>query len=790
MSYVALDRRDYIITAIYHTNLVTAIGSGNTAALRDRSLPVARLEGTGLVGKRVVLTSAIALLALSAPSRPAASHAEVSPARAPYAWRNVRVGGGGFAPGIIFSTVERGLAYLRTDMGGAYRWDAAARAWLPLQDGNAVSSYMGIESIAADPVDADVVYLAAGMSARGEAAIWRSDDRGARWRITPVPFAMGGNEDGRGLGERLAIDPHRPATLMFGSRHDGLWRSDDSGAHWRKVDSFPVAGLGKPVQSRATHGGLSFVLFDRAHRGRIFVGRADPGAHLFRSDDGGGSWRTVSGGPDDSMCAVKAVLGADGVLTMTFSDAIGPNGITRGGVWRYDPATNVWTDVTPDRRPDAPPGGYMGVAVSAQDPRVIAVSTVNRYRPVDTVWRSSDAGAHWDQLYQRSTRDVTQTPFLAFDGPADFGHWIAGLAIDPFDPGHAAYVTGATLYETRAFDRPGAVPWKPWTRGIEQTAIITLISPTGGAPLISGFGDIAGFRHDDLTVSPPNSHRNPYLTNTNTLDYAGLAPAVVVRSGSSHSREVAGASLAWSQDGARSWQPLVTPGRLASERTGDAPIIVSADGAIFLVETEQPVLTRDRGRTWVRIQGLPAGLRPVADKADPSRFYVVDTLNNRVLRSTDGGAHFMPVAAQGLPADLSSARGRNREAQSPLLATPGTAGLLWLNLGGDLYRSVDGGVHWARVGAGLRVAQFGLGKAAAGARWPALYAIGQEAGQDAVWRSIDGATTWQRINDDRHQWGLRFRVISGDPRIFGRVYIGTDGRGVVYGDPVARNKKG
>ena len=134
MSYVAPDRRNYIITANYHTNLVTAIGSGNTAALRDRSLSVARLEGTGLVGKRVVLTSAIALLALSAHSRPAASHAKVSPARAPYAWRNVRVGGGGFAPGIIFSTVERGLAYLRTDMGGAYRWDAAERAWLPLQD--------------------------------------------------------------------------------------------------------------------------------------------------------------------------------------------------------------------------------------------------------------------------------------------------------------------------------------------------------------------------------------------------------------------------------------------------------------------------------------------------------------------------------------------------------------------------------------------------------------------------------------------------------------------------------
>ena len=81
---------------------------------------------------------------------------------------------------------------------------------------------MGIESIAPDPVDSNVVYLAAGMGQWGEAAIWRSADRGASWRITPVPFKMGGNEDGRGLGERLAIDPSRTSTLFFGSRHDGL----------------------------------------------------------------------------------------------------------------------------------------------------------------------------------------------------------------------------------------------------------------------------------------------------------------------------------------------------------------------------------------------------------------------------------------------------------------------------------------------------------------------------------------------------------------------------------------
>jgi hypothetical protein len=332
--------------------------------------------------KQFLQATALALLvcvganavAENAGAEPTASSA------APYNWRNVTLGGGGFAPGIVFSTVERGLAYLRTDMGGAYRWDAAQARWLPLQDDETEPSFMGIESIAPDPVDANIVYMAAGMGARMPAAIFRSADRGATWRKTMVPFAMGGNEDGRGMGERLAVDPHAHTTLLFGSRHDGLWRSDNSGAAWQKVASFPLAGLGKPDRPRVTHGGLSFVLFDPAERGRIYVASADPGAqHLFRSDDGGKSWQTIAGGPSADLLPTKGVVGRDGVLTITYCDYIGPNGIKRGEVWRFDPQKGEWRDVTPLKGAAVVPGGYMGVAVAASDPNIIAVSTVNRY---------------------------------------------------------------------------------------------------------------------------------------------------------------------------------------------------------------------------------------------------------------------------------------------------------------------------------------------------------------------------------------------------------------------------
>jgi xyloglucan-specific exo-beta-1,4-glucanase len=48
---------------------------------------------------------------------------------------------------------------------------------------------------------------------------------------------------GRGMGERLAIDPHNNKILFFAARSGhGLWKSADSGATWKNVTSFPDAG--------------------------------------------------------------------------------------------------------------------------------------------------------------------------------------------------------------------------------------------------------------------------------------------------------------------------------------------------------------------------------------------------------------------------------------------------------------------------------------------------------------------------------------------------------------------
>jgi hypothetical protein len=139
----------------------------------------------------------------------------------PYAWRSVRIGGGGYVSGLVFHPHEKGLLYARTDVGGAYRWDAKRQQWVSITDwiGADDANLLGIDSLAVDPNDAGRVYLVAGTyttERTGFAAVLRSNDRGKSFLRSNLPFRMGGNELGRGNGERLAVDPHDGRVLLLG----------------------------------------------------------------------------------------------------------------------------------------------------------------------------------------------------------------------------------------------------------------------------------------------------------------------------------------------------------------------------------------------------------------------------------------------------------------------------------------------------------------------------------------------------------------------------------------------
>ncbi len=111
---------------------------------------------------------------------------------------------------------------------------------------------------------------------------------------------------------------------------------------------------------------------------------------------------------------------------------------------------------------------------------------------------------------------------------------------------------------------------------------------------------------------------------------------------------------------------------------------------------------------------------------------------------------------------------------------PGREGEFWIISKGGLIHSTDSG-NKVSVTPNVFAIAMGFGKAAPGRDTPAIFLVGKVGEIEGIFRSDDGGGSWVRINDDRHGYG-EIRVITGDPRIFGRVYFGTGGRGIIYGD--------
>ena len=726
-----------------------------------------------------------------------------APAGTPYTFKNVVILGGGFVTGTIFSPVKGGPLYARTDVGGAYRWDGAQKVWIPLTDHfERMTNYMGIESIAPDPVDPNKVYAALGtysQSWAGNGAIARSSDQGNTWQLTEMMIKMGGNELGRSNGERLAVDPNQTKILYFGSRRNGLWKSEDGAVTWKKLESFPIkedeAALGIP-----------FVVFDAKSGGK---GKATPVMYagfsrfkepnLYVSKDAGATWKPLPQPPTPFM-PQHLELDSKGIAYVAYYSGPGPHDreedpkllgmkdLPSGAVFKFDPKSGAWTDITPVKPNPAQDDkfGYGGLSVDPKSPGTLIVSTLNRYAKGHNIFRTTDGGKTWKDLFAKSEWDIAGAQYLYWHRPKlDTPHWIGDVDIDPNDPAHLTFITGTGIWRTldaTNADKDQPVHWRFTTEGLEETVVTALVSPPKGAELLSGVGDICGFRHDDVNKAPPTGNFNPPFNATTGLDFAEGNPDIVVRVGTLWNP---GKHGALSKDGGKTWKEFAT--EPAEAKTG-GNVVISPDAStvLWVIKKEQAVVSKDLGATWTKAEGLPVpaktddwvviNLRPAADRVNPNKFYVYDTADGQFFVSTDGGKKFEKTVGnlEGLP-DYARASGS-------IKTVPGFEGHIWLSTGKAISRSIDSGKTFEPVNSVDASHAVGFGAPAPGRKYPAVYLIGKVAGKDGFFRSDDIGATWVRINDDKHQYGFTGHV-TGDPKKFGRVYVGTGGRGILYGDP-------
>jgi hypothetical protein len=703
-----------------------------------------------------------------------------------YTWNPVQIVGGGFVTGIVMHPAQQGLMYARTDVGGAYRWTATASRWIPLTDWitRANSNLAGIESIGIDPSDAQRLYLAAGTYAESWApagAMLLSADQGATFTTVPLPIKLGSNDNGRNAGERLQVDPNLGTTLYFGTRNDGLYRSTDRGQTWSQVATFPVA-------SPTSGAGVVFEVFIKAtgtsgsqtrtiYTGVSALGTGTEPKTLYVSNDAGTTWSAVPSAPT-GLYVTHGLLGPDGNLYFTYGDNVGPSGLTTGKVFQYilpTPAnpTGTWNEITPPRA-NGYQGGYGAVTLDPELPGTIMVSTLDHYYPIgDDLWRSLDYGHSWYSINTvGAVRDVSLSPYLTFGAATltNTGNWVGTMQIDPFNSAHVVHGTGGTIMTTAnitASDSGKPSNWTVGALGIEETVTTSLISPPAGpANLLSALGDVGGFQHLTFTASPAaGASANPRFSTTTGLDFAQSTPTFVARTGYGSSNQFG----AFSSDYGTTWTPF--PANPTGTTQGAGTIAVSADASILVWQpvdtTAVTSYSTDHGTTWHASTGAPAQQPVIADRINPKTFYVYNATAGTLFTSTDGGQTFTSTQT-GLPT------------YGSLRAAYDAEGSLWLATSTGLYHAAKG-LQLAGVGTVQSAWGIAIGAPRAGSATLTLYLGGTVGGQTGLFRSTDNALTWIQIDNPAHQYGY-IDTLQADPRVFGRIYLGTGGRGILYGD--------
>jgi xyloglucan-specific exo-beta-1,4-glucanase len=699
--------------------------------------------------------------------------------------------------------------------------------------------YSGVLSVGLDPQNGNTIYAAVGAYTNSwdpnNGAILKSTDQGATWSIYPLPFKVGGNMPGRGNGERLAVDPNNSNIVYFGATGNqtttfGLWKTTNAGTSWSQVTSFTASGDWQDDPTDASgyqsqKNGITWVAFDprtvvNGITQNIYVGIASKTVPtIYHSADGGNTWTAIAGQPTtdcggDGLMPTKAAIDAStATMYVTYGEKAGPYDDEKGGVYTYNLDSHAWTNVTPVTNDCQPAGsgniffGFNGLSVSKSNPSVVMETGHSSWWPDTYIFRSTNYDATATNIWAWTTypsiayqivypQDISMSPWLKTPagsvckgsgggrpGPVEnpkIGWMTAALAIDPFNTNNFLYGTGATLYGSNDANNwgtgtPSHISVK--ANGIEETSITDLAVPPSGPMLLSGVGDVRGFYHSDVTQVPSAEYN--VLSSTNSIDFAQSVPAQVVRAGNGDGTNCEN-SFAYSTNGGQTWtigavQPTGVTGS-SNDSIAMSPdgkrVVWAPDGAASVYTSTNWNTSR---ATWTAVTGLPAQAKVRADRVTANKFYA---FSNGVFYVSTNGTSFAPTVSSGFPASAKIVPVYNKANDVWLVSTdPANNGA-----NGGVWHSLNGGTSFTKA-SNISVADgIGFGMAASGATYPTIYLAGQVGTVHGYYASTDGGNTWMQINDSAHNWYSSGYVITGDPNRFGRVYIATNGRGIIYGD--------
>jgi len=661
------------------------------------------------------------------------------------------------------------LFYIGVNNGGVWKTTDAGRTWQPIFDGQPTQS---IGAIAVAPSDPNVIYVGSGEGLQRPDlsvgnGVYKSTDGGQTWKHMgladgqQIPILLVDPKDSNRVFAAVLGHPYGP------NPERGVFRSTDGGATWEKVlykdENTGAMDLAfDPADPQTLYADLWAARQAPWEIGNSFLG---PGSGLYKSTDGGSSWKPLGGG----LPTVAQGLGRIGIGIATTSRLYAQVDADREhfGLYRSDDAGATWRRMIGEERLSGRGGDFAEVKADPRNPDVVYVCNTSTYRSDDggksftaikgapggddyhRIWIDPDdpqilligsdqgatisvnGGRTWSSWYNQPTAQ-----FYHVITDDRFPYWVYG----------GQQESGSAGVASRGND--GAITFRDWHPvGAEEYGYI---APDPLHPNLIYGGKISRFdwstgQVQDISPEPVRSGKFRYV-RTLPVIFSPVDPHVLYF----------GASVLWKTlDGGNHWQQI------------------------------SPDLTRDKWEMPASLGIFTAGdpehgahrgvLYTIAPSYKDVNLLWVGTDDGLIHLTRDGGGHWQDVTPKALTP---------WSKVSLLAASPHDAGTVYAainrfrlnDLAPHVFRTHDFGATWQEVTRGLPKEAVVNAVREDPARRGLLYA-GTEVGVFVSWNDGDD---WQPLQLNLPTTAVRDLVVHGDDLV-----VGTHGRSFWILDDVA-----